>query len=90
MSGNWSGYSDADVDSALDYGQREIDPGQRAVAYRELQRAYVRDPGMVVLARIDHSYLLRESWTGYQAVTDAAGTDFTWGPWWNLQTWGPG
>ncbi|MGH3622486.1 MAG: ABC transporter substrate-binding protein [Sciscionella sp.] len=87
VSGNWSGYSDAGIDSALDYGQREIDPGQRAVAYRELQRAYLRDPAMVVLARIDHGYLLRESWTGYQAVTDAAGTDFTWGPWWNLQTW---
>lgn len=89
-SANWSGYADPEVDAALDAGRREADPGQRAVAYRMLQRDYVRDPGMVVLARVDRQYLMRESWNGYQPVTDTADTDFTWGPWWNVQDWTPG
>jgi peptide/nickel transport system substrate-binding protein len=85
--GNWSGYSDRAVDAALEAGRRQADPAQRAVAYRELQRAYVADPAMVVLARLDRQYVLRESWSGYTPVTDAAGADFTWGPWWNVEHW---
>lgn len=84
---NWSGYSNSGVDAALEAGRREADPAQRAVAYRALQRAYTADPAMVVLARPDRQYLLRQSWTGYTPVTDAAGADFTWGPWWNIERW---
>lgn len=87
---NWSGYANGKVDAALEAGRRESDPAQRAVAYRELQRAYLKDPAMVVLARLDRQYVLRESWSGYTPVTDAAGADFTWGPWWNVEHWSRG
>jgi len=65
------------------------DPAQRAVAFRAVQRAYLDEPSSVVLAQADHSYVIRQNWTGYQPVVDATGTDHTWGAWWNLQTWAP-
>ncbi|MGH3439637.1 MAG: ABC transporter substrate-binding protein [Sciscionella sp.] len=87
---NHMGYSDAAVDTVLDTARRERDPGQRAVEFRQLQREYLADPAMVVLARLDHSYLQRDGWKGYQAVTDAGDSaPFTWGPWWNLRQWSP-
>ncbi|WP_436500811.1 ABC transporter substrate-binding protein [Actinokineospora sp. HUAS TT18] len=65
------------------------DPAQRAVAFRSIQRAYLDEPSAVVLAETDHSYVIRQNWTGYQPVVDATGSDHTWGAWWNLQTWAP-
>jgi peptide/nickel transport system substrate-binding protein len=82
-------YADAHVDAALDAGRREIDPAQRATDYRTFQRAYLANPGMVFLVFQQHTYALRNDWTGYQEVIDAAGQDVTWGPWWNLQKWEP-
>ncbi|TCO56620.1 ABC transporter substrate-binding protein [Actinocrispum wychmicini] len=73
----------------LDAARATTDPAQRAVAYRQLQRTYIEGPTMVVLAGVDHTYLLRRNWTGYQPVVDGAGQDATWGPWWNLQQWKP-
>jgi peptide/nickel transport system substrate-binding protein len=81
--------SNAQIASALDEGRGTTDPAQRAVAYRKLQRTYVEAPTMVVLAGVDHTYLLRRNWTGYQAVVDGSSQDATWGPWWNLQRWQP-
>ncbi|MFD1045841.1 hypothetical protein ACFQ1S_09840 [Kibdelosporangium lantanae] len=60
-----------------------------AVAYRQLQRTYVENPTMVALAGVDHTYLLRRNWTGYQEVMDGTAQDATWGPWWNLESWKP-
>jgi peptide/nickel transport system substrate-binding protein len=82
-------YSDATVDSALVTGRTATDPAQRATAYRRLQRAWLTAPSMVVLAAPQHTYVIRESWDGYEPVVDAASADFTWGAWWNLQTWTP-
>lgn len=84
-----AGYSDESVDAALDTGRTATDPAQRAVAYRELQRDYLAAPGMVTLAEPSHTYVLRQSWDGYQPVVDGADVDVTWGPWWNLQKWTP-
>ncbi|WP_253889869.1 ABC transporter substrate-binding protein [Actinokineospora diospyrosa] len=75
--------------AALDAARATTDPAQRAVAFRALQRAYATAPTMVVLAVPTHTYVLRDNWTGYTSVVDAAGADYTWGPWWNLQAWTP-
>jgi peptide/nickel transport system substrate-binding protein len=83
------GYSDATVDAALDTGRAATDPAQRATAYRRLQRAYVTAPGMVVLAEPNHTYVMRQSWDGYEPVVDAAGPSMSWGAWWNLEKWTP-
>jgi peptide/nickel transport system substrate-binding protein len=77
------------VTSALQAGRDTLDPAQRAVAYREFQRAYLAVPAMVCLVFADHTYVMRDNWTGYVPVTDAASQGVTWGPWWNLQQWLP-
>ncbi|GAA2661621.1 MULTISPECIES: ABC transporter substrate-binding protein [Actinosynnema] len=87
--GNPWGYSDPVVDAALDTGRAQLDPAQRATAYRQFQRAYVEDPAMVVLALVQHTYVVRDNWNGYQQVVDTAGAGpLSWGPWWNIEKWG--
>jgi peptide/nickel transport system substrate-binding protein len=83
------GSANETVDSALDVGRSATDPAQRATAYRRLQRAYVTEPGMVVLAEPNHTYVMRESWDGYEPVIDGAGPSMSWGAWWNLEKWTP-
>jgi peptide/nickel transport system substrate-binding protein len=83
------GYTNDTVDQALETGRTATDPAQRATAYRRLQRAYVTAPGMVVIAAPNHTYVIRQSWDGYQPVVDDAATDATWGAWWNLENWTP-
>jgi peptide/nickel transport system substrate-binding protein len=80
---------DPKLAAPLDAARATTDPAQRAVAYRKLQRTYVEAPTMVVLAGLDHVYVLRRNWTGYQEVVDADTEDATWGPWWNLPRWQP-
>jgi peptide/nickel transport system substrate-binding protein len=87
--GDPSGYSDSVVDADLDAGRQTLDPGQRAVAYRAFQRAYVTDPAMVCLVFVNHTYVMRNNWTGYVPVTDSAAQGVTWGAWWNLDQWVP-
>ncbi|MDI2028318.1 ABC transporter substrate-binding protein [Saccharopolyspora sp. TS4A08] len=83
-------YRNAEVDAALDSARRELDPARRAEFYRQAQRAYVADPGLVYLAFIDHSYVLRDGdHTGYQAPVEPHTHGTTWGPWWNVETWKP-
>jgi peptide/nickel transport system substrate-binding protein len=83
------GFHNETVDAALDTGRAATDPAERTAAYRKLQRTWVTAPGMVVLAAPNHTYVMRESWDGYQPVIDAAGVDATWGAWWNLEDWTP-
>jgi peptide/nickel transport system substrate-binding protein len=78
-----------ELDSYLDAGRTIPDPAQRAAVYRKLQRSYVDRPTMVALVAVDHTYVLRDQWTGYQAVVDTPGQGITWGPWWNLHQWLP-
>ena len=87
--GNPFGYHDNDVDTALQTGRTQLDPGQRAVAYRAFQRAYVADPALVCLVEVNHTYVMRANWTGYVQVTDGAGQGINWGPLWNLDQWIP-
>ncbi|MBB5805112.1 peptide/nickel transport system substrate-binding protein [Saccharothrix ecbatanensis] len=88
--GNPWGYSNPQVDAALDTGRSLLDPAQRAAAYKQFQRAYAAAPGMVVLASVQHTYVMRENWNGYQEVVDPyAHGALSWGPWWNLEKWTP-
>jgi peptide/nickel transport system substrate-binding protein len=59
-------------------------------AYVQFQRAYLAAPGLVTLAFVAHTYVVRENWNGYQQVVDPSGHGgLSWGPWWNLQKWTP-
>jgi peptide/nickel transport system substrate-binding protein len=76
------------VRKALATARAETDPAQRAVAYRGFDLAYLGAPTMVVLARLDHSYLVNDKWHGYsQQVVDPARVDFSWGLLADLEHW---
>lgn len=77
------------VTQPLDTGRHTLDPAQRAVAYRQFQKAYLAAPTMVCLVFVDHTYVMRDNWTGYVPVTDGASQGVDWGPWWNLDQWNP-
>jgi peptide/nickel transport system substrate-binding protein len=86
---NPGSYANDAVDAALDEGRRSLDEDVRAAAYRRLQRDYVDAPGFVFLAFLDHTYVVRDRWTGYQEIVEPHVHGVTWGPWWNLQDWRP-
>ncbi|CAM3509626.1 ABC transporter substrate-binding protein [Kibdelosporangium persicum] len=80
---------DAKITASLEAARAMADPAQRVAEYRKLQRTYIEAPSMVVLVGLEHTYVLRRNWTGYQAVVDADSQDATWGAWWNLSRWQP-
>ncbi|TCP45455.1 peptide/nickel transport system substrate-binding protein [Tamaricihabitans halophyticus] len=82
-------YRNDEVDTALDRARGTTDPAQRAAYYRQVQKAYVADPGLVYLVFLEHAYLMRERWSGYQPVVEPHTHGTTWGPWWNVEKWAP-
>ncbi|WP_438387420.1 ABC transporter substrate-binding protein [Actinopolyspora saharensis] len=83
-------YRNSRVDSALDAGRRTVETAERARHYKEAQRAYAEDPGLVYLAFIQHSYVVRSGiWNGYASVVEPHTHGTTWGPWWNVEDWTP-
>ncbi|MFN2495544.1 MAG: ABC transporter substrate-binding protein [Pseudonocardiaceae bacterium] len=89
---NPGSYVNPDVDAALDVARRSTDPAQRTQAYRDFQRAYVADPGMVFLVFLRHTYAIKGSVQdyqarGYQEIVEPHSHGTGWGPWWNLDDW---
>ncbi|MGA9874159.1 MAG: ABC transporter substrate-binding protein [Rhodococcus sp. (in: high G+C Gram-positive bacteria)] len=85
---NASDYSNSAVDAALDVGRRSLDVGRRNDAYRQVQRAYIDDPGYVFLVFLDHTYVSVDSqWSMSGPILEPHTHGVTWGPWWSLQTW---
>lgn len=84
---NPAGYVNPAVDAGLDAPRRAVDPEQRIAAVKQWQRDYAAAPGFVFLAFLDHSYVVRDRWNGYQQVVDPHSHGTTWGPWWNVETW---
>ncbi|WP_258956955.1 ABC transporter substrate-binding protein [Rhodococcus globerulus] len=85
---NPSDYSNQVVDAGLDVGRRSLDQATRDAAYRDVQQAYVDDPGYVYLVFLDHTYVSKDSdWTMSGPVLEPHAHGVTWGPWWSLQTW---
>nr|CTQ91826.1 substrate binding protein [Kibdelosporangium sp. MJ126-NF4] len=80
---------DANITASLTAARGMTDPAQRVAEYRKLQRTYIEAPSMVALVGLEHTYVLRRNWTGYQAVVDGDSQDATWGAWWNLSRWQP-
>jgi peptide/nickel transport system substrate-binding protein len=89
---NPGSYVNPRVDAALDTGRRSTDPTARAQAYREFQRAYLAQPGMVFLVFLRHTYAITGSEQdyrarGYQPIIEPHSHGTGWGPWWNLEDW---
>lgn len=85
---NASDYTNAAVDAGLETGRHSLDADERSAAYRDVQTAYVEDPGYVFLVFLDHTYVSKDSgWTMSGQVLEPHAHGVTWGPWWSLQTW---
>lgn len=85
---NPSDYRNPTVDAALEVGRRSLDQAERDAAYREVQEAYVEDPGYVFLVFLDHTYVSKDAgWTMSGPVLEPHAHGVTWGPWWSLQSW---
>lgn len=86
---NMTLYRDAQVDAALDAGRTTVDPAARKAAYDAFQTAYVADPGWAFLVFLDHTYVMRDGWTGQQPQIEPHDHGLLHGPWWNLEKWTP-
>lgn len=86
---NMTQYRDARVDAALDAGRRAKEPPARQAAYRDFQTAFVADPGWAFLVFLDHTYVVKDGWTGLADQVEPHDHGFIHGPWWNIETWKP-
>ncbi|GAA5168251.1 ABC transporter substrate-binding protein [Pseudonocardia eucalypti] len=86
---NPGSYRNPEVDAALDAARAAPDTATRVAELRRMQREYTAAPGFVFLAFLDHSYVTRDDWTGYQEVVEPHTHGTTWGPWWNVERWVP-
>lgn len=85
---NASDYVNPVVDAALDAARRTTDPGERTAQYRSVQTAYIADPGYVMLAFLDHTYVSRDTeYAGSVPILEPHSHGAGWGPWWNLREW---
>ncbi len=82
-------YRDAKVDAALEAGRSTLDPAARKAAYDAFQTAYIADPGWAFLVFLDHTYVLRNGWTGQVPQIEPHDHGLLRGPWWNLEKWTP-
>jgi peptide/nickel transport system substrate-binding protein len=86
---NMTLYKNSTVDSALDTGRRSLDPAVRKQAYLDFQQAYVDDPGWAFLVFLDHTYVLRDKWTGQETQVEPHDHGLVHAVWWNLERWTP-
>jgi peptide/nickel transport system substrate-binding protein len=86
---NMSLYRNSTVDTALDLGRRSLDPAVRKQAYLDFQRAYVADPGWAFLVFLDHTYVLRDRWSGQETQVEPHDHGLVHAVWWNLERWTP-
>lgn len=88
---NPSEFSDPAMDRALEAGRTTLDPATRDAAYREVQRLYVSEPSMVLLAFVDHTYIQRsavsEAWQGTGTLLEPHDHGTAWGPWVKIGQW---
>lgn len=90
---NPSRFADPAMDRALEAGRTTLDATGRAAAYREVQRRYVSEPSMVLLAFVDHTYVQRSSvparWQGTGTLLEPHDHGTAWGPWVKIGQWVP-
>lgn len=88
---NPSGYSNKDMDKALDKARSTLDAKERVENYHKIQELYAEDPAMLVVGFIDHNYVQAKNVedqfnrTGLLVEPHEHGTD--WGPWAQVQEW---
>lgn len=90
---NPSQYASPAMDEALERGRTSLTSRDRVAAYQRVQDLYLREPSMVLLVFLDHTYVQRQAVTNTWNVTPTLlephehGT--AWGPWVNVEQWTP-
>ena len=88
---NPSEYANPEMDAALDQGRTSLTTQDRVAAYRQVQDIYLREPSMVVLVFLDHTYVQRrsvgETWVGTPTILEPHEHGTAWGPWVNVEQW---
>lgn len=85
---NPGGFGTPTLDAALDQARRTADGPARATLYRQVQQDYLTDPAYVMLAFLEHTYVVRESgWQRGSLTIEPHAHGVAWGPWWNLASW---
>ncbi len=86
---NMTLYRNPQVDASLDAGRTSLDPAARKAAYNTFQTAYVADPGWAFLVFINHTYVLRDKWSGQVEQVEPHDHGLLHAVWWNLESWTP-
>ena len=82
-------YRNSTVDTALDTARRSLDPAVRKKAYLDFQQAYSADPGWAFLVFLDHTYVVRDRWSGQETQVEPHDHGLVHAVWWNLERWTP-
>lgn len=90
---NPSEYANPQMDAALDRGRTSLTTPERVQAYRAVQDLYLREPSMVVLVFLDHTYVqqkaVSDAWNGTPTLLEPHEHGTAWGPWANVEKWTP-
>ncbi len=86
---NMTLYRNSTVDTALDTARRSLDPAVRKKAYLDFQQAYSADPGWAFLVFLDHTYVVRDRWSGQEPQVEPHDHGLVHAVWWNLERWTP-
>lgn len=90
---NVSRYADPQMDTELHRGRTSLNDAERVAAYQKVQDLYIKDPSMVVIAFVDHTYVQKKSvsqaWKGTSTLLEPHEHGTAWGPWVNIDRWTP-
>lgn len=86
---NPSEYRNEAVDAALERGRSSLDTAERVTAYREVQQQLIEKPPFVMLAFLEHTYVMKadDAWSGSVPIIEPHAHGVAWGPWWNVHSW---
>ncbi|HEX5543497.1 MAG TPA: ABC transporter substrate-binding protein [Micromonospora sp.] len=81
-------YANPAVDDLLEQARRSGDDRERSNLYRQIQQQTATDVPNIGLVFLNHTYLVRDRWTGQAPRTEPHDHGFN-GIWWNLEDWTP-
>lgn len=84
-SGNYTKYSDPDVDAALEAARSSYDPAVRKQKYNDFQQAWAKNPAYIMIAYLEGNYVANKKVTGLS--TDRILGHHAVGVFWNIEDW---
>lgn len=85
---NPGNFGSPEMDALLDEARKSGDHGKRDELYKEIQQKYLENPGYVLIAFLDHNYVMKKnSYDTGNLIVEPHAHGVNWGPWWNLASW---